>query len=296
MSFVSQEAIGIAGAGRMAQALGRLLYQKGEPVVAVASRSYHRAKAASAFIGPAVEPLVYVQLPSRARRVLIAVPDDAVTAVAQTLVEGGMKDGAVIHTCGARGLEAVAPLADQGISCAALHPLQTIASPEQGVTTLPGCAFALTGTGEAAAWGAHIIALLGGQTLSIQSRNKPMYHAAAVMASNYIVALIEAATMLMRAGGIEREQALRALAPMIRASADNALCLGPLNALTGPIQRGDIQTVAAHLEALRAVPLPGAVLQLYRAAGLQTLELAKERGLSAALATELENLLKGGNN
>lgn len=123
-----------------------------------------------------------------------------------------------------------------------------------------------------------------------------MYHAAAVMASNYIVALIEAATMLMRAGGIEREQALRALAPMIRASADNALCLGPLNALTGPIQRGDIQTVAAHLEALRAVPLPGAVLQLYRAAGLQTLELAKERGLSAALATELENLLKGGNN
>ena len=95
--------------------------------------------------------------------------------------------------------------------------------------------------------------------------------------------------MLMGAAGIEEDTALKALAPLARASMANALRLGPSKALTGPIERGDASTVAGHLRAMQSVP--GQLRELYRAAGLQALEVARKRGLSEAKARELEELL-----
>lgn len=282
--------IGIAGAGRVAQALGRLLRERGEPVVAVASRTLDHARAAASFIG-SVEAVPYSALPGRATRVLIAVSDDALPLVAATLAESGMHDGAALHTCGARGPEALAALDANGVSCATLHPLQTIASPEQGHAALPGCAFGITGEGPAAAWAERIVALLGGRALRIPASQRPLYHAAAVMASNYVVALIDAAAMLMGAAGIEEDQALSALAPLVSASCANALSLGPMRALTGPVERGDVETISMHRDAMAAAVSPS-VRDLYRAAGLHALEIARRRGLSEANARELEELLR----
>ena len=284
--------IGIAGAGRMAQALGRLLRERGEPVVAVASRNLEHARAAAAFIGVA-EAVDYASLTRRANRVLIAVADDAVPLVAAALAEAGMKEGAALHTCGARGPEALAGLEANGVSCATLHPLQTVATPEQGMAALPGCAFGITGEGPAAAWAESIAALLGGRALRIAADRRPLYHAAAVMASNYVVALIDAAAMLMSAAGIGENEALAALAPLVRASAANAIGLGPVRALTGPLERGDAATVAAHCSAL-AAGIPPSVRGLYRAAGLHALEIARRRGLSEADARKLEEILRKG--
>ncbi len=284
--------IGIAGAGRVAQALGRLLRERGEPVVAVASRSLEHARAAAAFIG-AAQAVDYASLTRRANRVLIAVADDAVPLVAAVLAESGMKEGAALHTCGARGPEALAPLAANGVSCATLHPLQTVATPEQGLAALAGCAYGITGEGPAAAWAERIAALLGGHALRIAADRRPLYHAAAVMASNYVVALIDAAAMLMGAAGIGENDALAALAPLVRASAANAIGLGPVRALTGPLERGDAATVAAHCSAL-ATGIPPSVRGLYRAAGLHALEIARRRGLLEADARKLEEILRKG--
>lgn len=291
---MTEQPIGIAGAGRVAQALGRLLRERGQPVVAVASRNHGHAGAAAAFIGAGVEPVSYSRLPRQATRVLIAVPDDAVRQVAGILAQAGMSGGAALHTSGTHGPEALAALAANGVSCATLHPLQTVATPEQGATALQGIAFAITGEGAAAAWALDIAALLDGLALRIPASRRPLYHAAAVMASNYIVGLIDAAQALMAAAGVEEDRALQALAPLVRASASNALSLGPRRALTGPIERGDAETVALHWKALEGTP--ASVRELYRAAALHVLELARRRGLPEANARKLEELLKGSEN
>ncbi len=283
--------IALAGGGRIAQALGRLLRERGERVAAVASRDPERAAAAARFVGGA-EPVRYRDLPQYASLVLIAVADEALTSVAEELAGAGMREGAALHTCGACGPEALSALAAGGVSCGTLHPLQTVASPEQGLSSLSGAAFAVTADGPAAAWAERIVTLLNGRVLRIPAGRRPLYHAAAVMASNYVVGLIDAAVVLMAAAGVEEVQALRAIAPLVRASSENALDLGPLKALTGPIERGDVETVQQHLYALREAP--ASVLDFYRAAGRHVLALARRRGLPEARACRLEELLREG--
>ena len=288
MNAGAQESIGIAGTGRVAQALGRLLRERGEPVVAVAGRNPGHAARAAEFIGAAA--VLPRQLPGRAGRILIAVGDGAVVEVARELAEAGMDRGAALHTCGAWGPEILEPLGRAGIACGVLHPLQTFATPEAGVTVLPGSAFAVAGDPAAVAWGERIVALLDGTVLHIAPGAMPRYHAAAVMASNYVAGLIDAAAMLMKAAGIDEKTALDALGPLIYAGVANALALGPEKALTGPIERGDAETVRRHLRSLGATP--PSVSGLYRSAGLHVLEVARRRGLAEAKAREIETLLR----
>jgi len=176
-----------------------------------------------------------------------------------------------------------------------LHPLQTIATPAQGVGDLPGALFGITGSGASADWALEIVRMLDGRALTIAPECRPLYHAAAVMASNYIVAMIDAAVLLMGLAGVPPEPALEALGPLIRASAKNALDSGPVQALTGPIERGDERTVAAHLHALDTSldNVPESVRQLYRHAGLHTIEVAhrKAPGIDRG---RIESLLRQG--
>jgi predicted short-subunit dehydrogenase-like oxidoreductase (DUF2520 family) len=292
----SQHAIAIAGTGRLAQALGRLLGERGEPVTFVAGRNPERTRAAAAFIGPEVQPVALEALAGRAGRVLIAVSDDAIPEVARLLAASGMSSGIALHTCGAMGPEALASLAAAGVSCGAIHPLQTVPTPEQGLDVLPGAAYAIDGDDPALAWASRIAHLLGGETLRIRPEQRPLYHAAAVMASNYVVALVDAAAILLGAAGVGEDKALRAIGLLVQSSAANALNLGPLKALTGPIQRGDLETVSSHLNALAGAP--ASVSGFYRSAGLHALDLAERGGLAKDRARLIEAILReneGGN-
>ncbi len=273
----------------MAQTLGRLLRERGERVAAVASRRAEHARAAVEFIGGG-EVVPYSCLPQYAQRILIAVSDDAVGAVGGILAEAGMSRGVVLHTCGAHGPEVLAPLAARGVSCGTLHPLQTVASPAHGMAAVPGCAFGITAEGPAAEWAGRIAMMLGGRALRVSADKRPLWHAAAIMAGNYVIALVDAAVMLMEAAGIEEHDALAAIAPLVRASGSNALSLGPVRALTGPVERGDIDTVAKHCNALTAAP--PVVRAFYRAAALQVLDIARRRGLDEAKARVLEKVLR----
>jgi predicted short-subunit dehydrogenase-like oxidoreductase (DUF2520 family) len=261
-------------------------------VIAVVGRNPERARAAARFIGPRVKAAAFDTIPKRATRVLIAVSDSAITEVASRLASGGITRGVALHTCGAFGAEALAPLAAAGVSCGALHPLQTYATPEQGLSALPGCLFAVDGDAGATRWAVQIAELLGGETLDIPPASRPLYHAAAVMASNYLVALVDAAAMLMSAAGVSQDKVLRALAPLIEASARNAIHLGPVAALTGPIQRGDLLSLSGHARALAREP--ETVRELYRWAGLHALDMAVRRGLAEETASLVEKLLRGG--
>lgn len=274
----------------MAQALGRLLVEAGCHVAAVAGRHPARTETAARFVG--AEAVNLEQLPRLATRLLIAVSDDAIATVADTLARAGAREGLALHTSGVHGPEALAPLAEAGFSCGALHPLQTVATPEQGVNALKGAAFAVTAEGPAAAWAAEIVRLARGWMLAIPADRRAAYHAAAALASNCVVALLDAAVMLMNAAGIERAAALRALAPLVRASCENALALGPAAALTGPVRRGDTETVRRHWQALGSAP--GELRELYRACSLHLIRLARKGGLSPPVARQLEEVFHGG--
>jgi predicted short-subunit dehydrogenase-like oxidoreductase (DUF2520 family) len=283
----STSPVGIAGAGRVAQALGRLLHARGEPVAFVASRTIEHARAAAAFISPGVEAVGYSDLARHAHRILIAVPDSALETVAATL---DVQSGIVLHTCGALGPEALHVLAQRGVFCGTIHPLQTISDPQSGASALHGAAFAISGDAPALAWAEQIACAAKGQILRIPAERRALYHAAAVMASNYLTALLSAAQTLLIAADVDPDEALQALAPLAKTSLDNALRQGPTAALTGPIERGDVSTVSAHLAALKG--FPGPIPLLYRAAGLQTLELARKKGLCAERAAATERLLE----
>lgn len=272
--------IGIAGTGRLAQALGRSLHQRGLPITAIAGRDLRRTSEAAAFIGKgvqnsAVQSVSLPDLAEAASHVMVAVPDDALPSVVQTLAPSPSPVRVVLHTCGSRGPEALKELADRGASCGVLHPLQTISTREQGAADLPGSYFGITASGEALEWATDICRLLEGHPLIITPERRPLYHAAAVMASNYIVAMIDAAAMLLGQAGVASDQALPALAPLIEASVRNALTAGPIQALTGPIERGDEQTIASHLLALGDAP--ESVRHLYRSAGLHASQIARRK-------------------
>lgn len=290
MSAFTDGPIGIAGGGRLGQALGRLLRDKGEPIAAVACRSLERARAAAAFIGEDVGAVAPAELPRYASRVLITVPDDAIMSVAATLAAAGLK-GMALHTSGTLGLAALEPLARAGVACGSLHPLQTVPSPAQGVTALPGAWFALSGDAPAAAWARRIVDLIGGRAFEVREEARPLYHAGAVMACNFFAALLDAGLTLFGQAGIAREQALAALTPLVSAGVANALRLGPERALTGPFARGDVQSVRAHWAALDGAP--GPLRELYRAAARYTIDLARRNGLDENKASEIERLFSG---
>jgi predicted short-subunit dehydrogenase-like oxidoreductase (DUF2520 family) len=273
-------AIGIAGSGAVAQALGRLLCDVGLPVVAVASRSSANARRAAEFMGSGVQPVAVQELPRCAHRVIVATADEGITATARVLSAAGFVKGMALHTCGSRGPEALAPLREAGVECGVLHPLQTIPTPEQGSESLRGIAFALAGDAGATRWGAEIIAALGGRELRINPEDMAVYHAGAVLASNVLVAVVDAALRTMARAGVARGEALAAIAPLCRTSLENALRLGPEAALTGPVARGDSETVRAHVSALSS----GAsdVADLYRSGGSCLLDMAARRGLPDA--------------
>jgi predicted short-subunit dehydrogenase-like oxidoreductase (DUF2520 family) len=271
--------------------MGRALQACGVPIDFIASRNSEHAEAAAAFIGGDAVAVSYQAMASQATHVLIAVSDDAISSVANKLAaEGGILRVA-LHTCGSYGPELLAPLSEKGVSCGSMHPLQTISDGPQGASALRNIAFSISGSPASLAWAEHIIASLDGQALHVRDDSRHLYHAAAVMASNYVATLIDAAQELMEIAGISHEAALRALAPLVRTSVENCLSRGPINALTGPVVRGDAATITAHMTALKRADRWAR--NLYKAAGHRTLRMARQRGLGDEKSEAVRKALEG---
>jgi predicted short-subunit dehydrogenase-like oxidoreductase (DUF2520 family) len=269
--------------------MGALMVRGGVAVGAVGGRGGRSAEEARQFIG-AERAVSLRELPRHAGRIVIAVTDGAIPEVVAEIAEGGLREGIVLHTSGAAGPEALEILREAGNSIGVLHPLQTVPSAERGVETLPGSTFAFAGDEEATAWANRIIVQVGGSALRVDSKFWQHYHAGAVMACNYQMTLVDAALELMATAGIGREAALDALAPILRATTENVLKLGPEGALTGPIRRGDVGTIRRHLAAVEnASP---ETKRLYVAAGMRTVLVAERAGLGENAARDVEKALR----
>jgi predicted short-subunit dehydrogenase-like oxidoreductase (DUF2520 family) len=243
--------VAVVGAGRVGTALAVLLQGAGHVVRAVSGRAATAARAAEHL--PGVPVLSTAEAAALGELVLLAVPDDALVAVALEIAEAGaVRRGAwAAHVSGATGLEVLAPLVAAGARRLAMYPLQTVPDVSGAIERIPGSAVAITADDEeGAALGERLARDVGGRPFRLPDERRPLYHAAAVFASNYVITSAGVAEELFREAGVPDPAA--ALLPLARASVENVARLGATDALTGPAVRGDAGTVARNLEALRS--------------------------------------------
>jgi predicted short-subunit dehydrogenase-like oxidoreductase (DUF2520 family) len=265
--------IALVGAGKVGTALGLALHRAGYPISAVASRTTeHAAELAELIAAPHLPLLAAVQT---ADLVLFVVPDDAIQPLAHIVAAaGGWHPGQlVIHASGAVPAEALSPAAAHGAIIGSFHPLAAFA---QRNTDLPGgITFAVEAAAPLHSCLHRMARDLGGRPLDLAAAAKPLYHAAAVLASNYTVVLTALAVQLMAATGASEEHALAALLPLLDTTLANLRHDGLPAALTGPLVRGDHGTVTRHLAALDdQYPLTANV---YRVVGEAALSLLSDR-------------------
>jgi len=280
--------IGFVGAGVVGGALARRLAEAGYPVVAVASRSFGSAVALAAAVPGCAALGSLDDVAAKAEVVFITTPDDAIASVAaSTAWRAGQ---AVVHCSGALSVDVLAPAARAGVRVGSFHPLQTFASLDRALVSLTGTTFVLEGDDLPLLSTLQDMAeALGGRSVLLRSEDKVLYHAAAVLSSNYVVTLLQQAAELWEAFGRTKEEALTALLPLLRGTAANLESLGLPAALTGPVSRGDLITVAKHLEALESFPDIAAV---YRALAEATVPIALAKGrLAPDIAASLIQLL-----
>ena len=216
--------------------------------------------------------------------ILLAVKDDAIAVAASELARAGGVDArhVVLHLSGMLDEAPLAALRPSGAALGCFHPLQAIARPEEAAARLRGALAALTGDAPAVAAGERLATSLGMRPVRLPGAAKPRYHTAAAIASNYLVVLAAAAEQLMIEAGLDPAVARDGVAALMAGTLANARADGAA-ALTGPIVRGDVATVRAHLAVL-----PPELQDLYRALGRAALAHAR---LPDPSARELRSLL-----
>lgn len=276
----------VLGIGRLGSALAYILPTIGYEVTAVTARGEATAAAFSMLTGISAT-FDNVDAATQGDVVLITVPDRSISAVLDELVAGQrLRRGQVLlHTCGALSGEVLAPARHFGVAVGSMHPLQSFADIETARQNLPGSAFAIDGDPEAIAAANRLVIDLGGRTLFVPPQERVLYHAAACMASNYLIVLLNMAERLMGRWTLEQQDALQALLPLVNGTLRNVSTRGTTEALTGPISRGDASTVAHHLKAL-----PEEFLAVYQSLGAAALELTGSH-ITPAEREKLDKLL-----
>lgn len=287
--------LGIIGAGRMGGALGLALKQKGYLLCGVCNSSFASTVRAAELLD--AKPFVRPDDLARESQVLfITVRDESIASVVQQVADrGGFYTGqVVIHSSGSLPSSVLEPARKAGAWGLSIHPLQSCPDPEHGARNFRGAVFSVEGDTEALPLAEKLVSDLGGACFNIDPASKPLYHAAACVASNYLVTLLDLARNLLLKAGLPPELMVDALYPLIRGTLANVAQTGIPEALTGPISRGDAATVADHLASM-AVRAPEAI-SLYSGLGLKTIEVAQRKGsIDLKQARRLRNVLRGGN-
>jgi predicted short-subunit dehydrogenase-like oxidoreductase (DUF2520 family) len=237
--------VGVVGAGRVGAVLAAALRTAGHEISAVAGES-----AASRTRIETLLPGVHVDKPTAVSRacdvLLLTVPDDMLANVVSMLsASGAIRPGQhVVHTSGKHGLAVLAPAAERGAHVLAMHPAMTFTGTDVDLSRLHGCVFGVTANPDTRMLAERMVADLGGTAVWVAEDKRTLYHAGLAHGANHLVTLVAQAMDLLRESG--STDPAGTLRPLLSASLDNALSYGDA-ALTGPIVRGDVETVRAHL-------------------------------------------------
>ena len=255
--------ITLIGAGNLAQALGPALRAAGYRIDAVAGRQTASSRRRAAMLAKNVgaRAILLEQASPVADIIWICHTDDALAETARGLArKPGWRGKTVLHSSGAVTSDALAPLRRAGAHVASLHPMMTfVPGTTPKMQTVP---FAVEGGERAVAMARRIVRDLGAEVFTISKRAKPLYHALGSFSSPMLVATLATAERVGRAAGLSPNQTRRIIGPILHETIKNYLDRGPAAAFSGPIKRGDINTVRRHLQMLKRVP---GASEVYRA-------------------------------
>ena len=285
--------IGFIGAGKVGTALAVLLDRKGYTVTAVYDHTPAYAKRLNALVLTCEVMDNSQEVADAANLVFITTPDGAIQSVAsQTKWIPGKS---VVHCSGADSTAILDKAKEEGAAVGAFHPCQTFAGISQAIENIPGTTFSIEAEEPLFSILQDIAAALGGDWIQLKAEDKPAYHAAAVVACNYMVTLVKMATDLWKTFDIPADQATKALLPLMRGTLHNIETLGIPQALTGPIARGDIGTIQKHLDEISSKTPE--LLPAYVELGLQTIPIVLDKGtIDNVQAQKIELLLSTHNN
>jgi predicted short-subunit dehydrogenase-like oxidoreductase (DUF2520 family) len=281
--------VAVVGAGRVGTALAVLLRRAGHRIVGVSGRGDTSERAARYLAGVPVEPAGSIA--ERAEVVIVATPDDRIAGVCSDLAaQGAFRRGQfVVHLSGATGLASLAAAKSAGAAVLCAHPLQTFPDVDSAIERVPGSGIAVTADDERGyELGERLARDVGGRPFRVPDELKPLYHAGAVFASNYVVTVLAIADELFRDAGLD--DPVEMMLPLVRSSVDAVERSGALAALTGPVVRGDAGTIERNLQALH--DHAPSEIPAYAVLARAALDRATSSGrLDAASRTRLDEVL-----
>ena len=269
----------IMGAGVVGTALAARLTRAGVPVAGLHGRQAELSDAASAISGVLSSTGEIPDILSRSDVIIISVRDERIREVVDRLVKEKRlaKNQVLLHTSGANASGDILGAAKSHVrALGTLHPLVSFADPRLAAEGLRTVAFGIEGDAAARRVAGKLVGLMGARSVVIGSADLPVYHAGAVMVSNYVVALADLGRTLLTTAGVPAEEALPALIPLMTSVVQNLAQVGLPGALTGPVERGDVGTVERHLAALKA--RAPQIVDLYRLVGREVLRIALSKG------------------
>jgi len=282
--------IGVVGAGRVGAPLGAALARAGHDVVGVSAIS-EASRARAALLLPDVPILPADEVVRGAELVLLTIPDDVLPG----FIEGAAKAGLfqpgqiVVHTAGRFGIAVLEPAIRRGALALAIHPIMTFTGTAMDIERMHGAVFGVTALDSILPIAQALVLEIGGEPTVVAEGDRIAYHAALAWSANFLNVIVAEGMDQLRAIGVT--EPARALAPLLSAALDNVLRSGD-QALTGPIARGDVQTVAEHLRVMneRSPQMRNA----YDVLAQLTVRRATKAGLlRAADAIEIDRLLGG---
>lgn len=287
--------LNIIGAGHLGRTLAHLWHQRGVFAIGgICNRSVESSAAAREFIGAGTAVAELDAMPP-ADLWLIAVPDDQIASTAQKLAPHlpADREALVFHCSGALPASALACCTHATVASA--HPVHSFADPQRSLEGLPGATVALEGDIGGIQRLEDAFRALDCHCISLSPEQKVLYHAGSVMACNYLTVLLDLSLQTFAAAGIDGATAKQLLAPIVLQTANNNFALGPDRALTGPLVRGDVDTVTRQLRALEKLaqtkPDTAALAETYRILAKAALPLAKRAGLSDTARRRMSDLL-----
>lgn len=286
--------LNILGAGHLGRTLACLWHRRGVFTIGgICNRSTGSSAEAREFIGAGTAVDSLDAMPP-ADLWLIAVPDDQIATVAEALAPYLPADRQVLvfHCSGALPASALAACATAALASA--HPVHSFADPRRSLDELPGATVALEGDASSVTRLQRAFRALDCHCIALTPEQKVLYHTGSVMACNYLTVLMDLSLQTLAAAGIDCATAKQLLAPIVLQTARNNFAIGPERALTGPLVRGDVGTVARQLQALETLaqrePDAAALADAYRTLGKAALPLAKRARLGDTARRQLAAL------
>ena len=269
--------ISIIGIGRLGGALALGLSRAGYSVENLVYRSEVPSDIAGR-ISPSPRLTAFDDLQGLSSDIIfITSADPEIASISSRIASKIQNKPYVFHASGSLSSEILSDLANAGCATGSMHPLVSISDPVRGSGRFAGAFFCVEGRKDAVAAAKQIVASLGGEAFSIETRFKPLYHASAVTASGHLVALIDIAVETLSRCGVEPLEAKRVLMPLIESTVENLKDQNFAKALTGTFARADFAAFERHLDAQRNTVSNG-MLRIYLELGDRSLDLAKEEG------------------